>query len=87
MDVITAEPVKETIAVTGKFPQRQHVLQALIEQHPTLHYSLNVTRACTCLISTQPVDEDSVKVRQARQYGVPVHDIAYLAQLLGLGTI
>lgn len=81
------EPEPQTIAVTGKFAQGHAAIQARIEAHPLLRYSPNVTRDCACLISSQPVDDYSVKVRMARRYNVPIQNIAHLAQLLGVDVL
>lgn len=75
-------PRRVIVAITGKFIKNQREMGQLIESKGFV-YAPVVTRGCTYLIA-HPVNHQSQKVDHAGEYGTPIHDAHFLANLLGV---
>lgn len=88
--VLVEEPVprvaKKLICVSGSFNMGHRDLGAFIESKEGLEYSETVKVSCDYLIVSPP-EHKSQKVDLAIEYGVPIRDANFLADLLGVDNV
>lgn len=73
------------MALTGRFARGHAELGKLLKERGHAHVP-NVTKACTDLVVAE-LGLDDQKTRAARRYDVPMRDVAWLTELLGLESI